>query len=78
MGGAFCPESHFREADTSGSETFGVKDAKLLKRLNQIEAFEYCFPFHRMRIDKYEGCVKRFVNHEDSNTVTIRQLRYAF
>ena len=50
----------------------------MLKRLNMIEAFEYTFPFYRMRIDNFEGKIKRFVNVEDKGTVTIRQLRYAF
>ena len=44
----------------------------MLKRLNMIEAFEYTFPFYRMRIDNYEGKIKRFVNVEDKGTVTIR------
>ena len=78
MGGVLCPDGKFREANTSGADTFEVKDGKLLKRLNQVEAFEFTFPFYRIRIDKYEGCIKRFVNVEDQNTVTLRQLRYAF
>ena len=78
MGGVLCPEAGFREADTRGADTYNVKDTKMLKRLNEVEAFEFTFPFYRMRIDKYEGCVKRFVNISDENTVTLRQLRYAF
>ena len=49
--GNLCEKSHFKEADTSGSLTFGVKDTKLLKRLNEIEQFEFTYPFYRMRID---------------------------
>ena len=49
----------------------------MLKRLNQIEQFEFTFPFYRMRIDQYEGRVKRFVNKEDENTLSLRQLLYS-
>ena len=31
-----------------------------------------------MRIDQYEGRIKRYVNQDDKNTVTLRQLRYSF
>ena len=31
-----------------------------------------------MRIDQYEGRIKRYVNLEDNNTVSLRQLRYSF
>ena len=31
-----------------------------------------------MRIDQYEGRIKRYVNADDKNTVTLRQLRYSF
>ena len=50
----------------------------MLKRLNAIEQFEFTFPFYRMRIDQYEGRIKRFVNKEDADTVTLRQLKYSF
>ena len=73
-----CLESTFKEADTRGATTFAQKDNSLLKRLNEIEQFEFQFPFYRMRIDQYEGRVKRFVNTEDENAVTMRQLRYSF
>ena len=78
MGQVCCQESQFREANTRGATTFEQKETKMLKRLNMIEAFEFTFPFYRMRIDNYEGKIKRFVNVEDKGTVTIRQLRYAF
>ena len=70
--GGICEASHFREASTLGAETFSVKDAKMLMRLNAVESFEYNLPFYRLRIDKYEGCVKRFVSKEDNNTVSLR------
>ena len=50
----------------------------MLKRLAVVEQFEFTFPFYRLRIDKYEGCVKRLVNKEDNGTVSLRQLQYAF
>ena len=50
----------------------------MLKRLNQVEAFEFTFPFYRMRIDQFEGRVKRYVNIEDNGTVSMRQLVYSF
>ena len=78
MGAYCCQEQTFREASTKGAETYELKDQKLLKRLNEVEAFECELPFYRMRIDKYEGCIKRFVNRDDNNTVTMDQLRYAF
>ena len=31
-----------------------------------------------MRIDQFEGRIKRYVNVEDSNAVSMRQLRYSF
>jgi len=76
--GNFCDKAQFREADTSGAVTFGAKQSKMLKRLNDIEQFEFTFPFYRMRIDQYEGRIKRYVNKDDNNTVTLRQLRYSF
>ena len=76
--GNLCEASHFREPDTRGAVTYNVKDAALLQRLNQIEQFEFTFPFYRMRIDQYEGRVKRYVNKEDENTVSLRQLLYSF
>ena len=46
-----CIEKEFKEADTRGATTFAQKDARLLKRLNDVEQFEFTFPFYRMRID---------------------------
>ena len=73
-----CVEKSFKEAYTGGATTFDQKDSKTLKRLNEVEAFENCFPFYRMRIDQYEGRVKRYVTMDDLNTVTMRQLQYSF
>ena len=47
-------------------------------RLNELERFEYSFPFYRMRVDRFVGRVTRFVRPEDEESVTIRQLQYAF
>ncbi len=44
--------------------------------MDRYERFEHTLPFYRMRIDVFEGRVKRFVNNK--NSVTIDQLRYAF
>jgi len=78
MGTTCCINSEFKEADTRGKATFERKDNTMLKRLNQVERFEFTFPFYRLRIDHYEGRVKRFVNTCDNDTVTIKQLRYSF
>ena len=50
----------------------------MVARLNDVEAFEFNLPFHTIRIDIFEGCVKRYVNMKDNQTVTMRQLTYAF
>jgi hypothetical protein len=47
-----------------------------LSKLDRYEKFEHTLPFYRMRIDVFEGRVKRFVTGK--NSVTIEQLRYAF
>ena len=73
-----CNEKTFKEAYTGGATQFEQKDSKVLKRLNEVEAFENCFPFYRMRIDTYEGRIKRYVTMDDLNTVTLRQLAYSF
>ena len=39
--------------------------------MKEIEQFECTFPFYRMRIDAYEGRIKRYVNVEDSNAVSL-------
>jgi hypothetical protein len=35
-------------------------------------------PFHLLRIDAYEGKIKRLVYAEDDNTLTFEQLAFAF
>ena len=70
--GNLCKNQQFREADTRGTVNYAAKDVKVLKRLNAVEQFEFTFPFYRMRIDQYEGRIKRFVNVEDKNTLTLR------
>jgi hypothetical protein len=47
-----------------------------LTKLDRFSRFEHSFPFYRMRIDVFEGKVKRFVINK--NSVTLSQLRYAF
>ena len=59
--GNLCLDGKFKEAYTGGATVFGVKDASTLKRLNEVEAFEFTFPFYRMRIDQFEGRIKRYV-----------------
>lgn len=45
-------------------------------KLDRFQRFEHSFPLYRMRIDIFEGKVKRFVTGK--NSVTLQQLRYAF
>lgn len=66
-----CVEKTFKEADTRGPTTFEFKDVSQLRRMKEIEQFECTFPFYRMRIDAYEGRIKRYVNVEDSNAVSL-------
>ena len=47
-----------------------------LSGLERFQRFEFTLPFYRTRIDIFEGRVKRFVNGK--NSVTLKQLRYAF
>ena len=35
-------------------------------------------PFHTIRIDEWEGKIKRFVSAQDEATVSIEQLQYSF
>ena len=44
--------------------------------MGKTQRFEHSMPFHTLRVDIYEGNVKRFVNR--NNFVTMRQLRFAF
>ena len=67
-----CIDSTFKEADTRGATSFAAADSSMLKRLNECEAFEFKLPFYRMRIDQYEGRIKRFVNTGDDNAVSMR------
>ncbi len=43
-----------------------------LNSMSKFDRFEHSFPFYRMRIDTFEGKVKRFVSNR--NSVTLRQL----
>lgn len=47
-----------------------------MSKLDQISRFEHSFPFYRLRIDVFEGRVKRFVLGRTG--VSITQLRFAF
>lgn len=47
-----------------------------LTKLDRFARFEHTFPLYRMRIDVFEGKVKRFVVNK--NSVSLSQLRYAF
>ena len=44
--------------------------------MNKTQRFEHSMPFHTLRVDIFEGNVKRFVH--GANFVTLRQLRFAF
>ena len=44
--------------------------------MNKTQRFEHSLPFHTLRVDIFEGNVKRFIH--GANFVTLRQLRYAF
>lgn len=46
-----------------------------LTKLDRFQRFECTFPLYRMRVDIFEGKVKRFVTGK--NSVTLQQLRYA-
>ena len=46
--------------------------------MNEVERFEHTFPFYRLRIDRFEGHVKRFVFKEDNGCVSMKQLLYSF
>ena len=50
----------------------------MLHALNDIEKFEHCFPFHLMRVDQYEGKIKRFVTKSDYGQVSMDQIMYSF
>jgi len=49
----------------SGATEFKRQSSKFLDKLSEIEKYEHDFPFYRMRIDQYEGKIKRFVTHDD-------------
>ena len=50
--------------------------AATLATMNKTQRFEHSMPFHTLRVDIFEGNVKRFVH--GTNFVTLRQLRFAF
>ena len=41
-----------------------------LTKLDRFSRFEHSFPFYRMRVDIFEGKVKRFVNERSSVTLS--------
>ncbi len=47
-----------------------------LAAMGKTERFEHTMPFHTLRVDIFEGNVKRFVH--GTNFVTLKQLRFAF
>ena len=47
-----------------------------LSGMDPTQRFEHSMPFHTLRVDIFEGNVKRFVH--GVNFVTLRQLRFAF
>ena len=72
--GTLCSEQQFREASTKGPTEFPILNNVELAKMNEIERFEHTFPFYRMRIDKYEGHVKRFIYKEDDACISMKQL----
>ena len=59
----------------SKSEFEELPETELVK-LDRISRFEHGFPFYKLRIDVFEGRVKRFVVGKTG--VSLDQLRYAF
>ena len=47
-----------------------------LAMMNKTQRFEHSMPFHTIRIDIFEGNVKRLLSGQEF--VTLKQLRYAF
>ena len=45
--------------------------------MDEIERFEHTLPFYRMRIDKFEGHVKRFIYKDDQACITMKQLQFS-
>jgi hypothetical protein len=78
--GVICEKQAFREPDTSGPTEFLNRtfSADEVQRLSPIERFELTMPFHLMRVDAYEGKIKRLVYSEDNGTLTFEQLCFAF
>ena len=73
-----CNEQQFREPSLKGPVIVPAKTNDQLERLSEIEKFEHSFPFHRMRIDKFEGHIKRFVYKDDDACISMRQLQFSF
>jgi len=44
--------------------------------MSKTYAFEHSMPFHTLRVDIFEGNIKRFLH--GNSFVTLRQLRFAF
>ena len=44
--------------------------------MNKTQKFEHTMPFHTLRVDIFEGNVKRLLHGK--HYVTLKQLRYAF
>jgi hypothetical protein len=61
------------KAGPGATEEIPVAD---FSKLDRFQRFEHHFPLYRIRIDVFEGKVKRFVTGK--NSVTLAQLRYAF
>lgn len=71
--GAICDKNHFAEPDTSGPTEFRPSieyDQLVDKNWSPLQKFEHSMPFHLIRIDAYEGKIKRLVYAEDNCTLT--------
>ena len=78
--GVLCEKQSFREPVTKGPTEFSRRTLSVdeVQHLSPIERFELTMPFHLMRIDAYEGKIKRLVYAEDNGTLTFEQLCFAF
>ena len=66
-----CGGSKYKEADVGGETHFAKISDQELNKLCKMERFEKSLPFHTIRIDEWEGKIKRFVSASDEATVTI-------
>ena len=59
-------------------DEFPKKSQQELKTLPRYQRFECSFPFHTMRVDQYEGRVKRLIYDREKTRLSTAQLQYVF